>query len=191
MCSNGGALNCQARTFHLGKRALYHADKLMQRTEQIAQPSDLLPVCVFPIRFQLLLDITACVLTEELFFYYSHRLLHTPYFYQHVHKIHHEYKAPFGMASEYAHPFEYVVGNLVSIDHLINFHLSSYCRIEAQIRIYLPVLYVATILDGPVTNWLSYLFRVVLVCCWCDWHHQSPLWICIPMAVGRTIATIP
>jgi methylsterol monooxygenase len=33
-------------------------------------------------------------------------MLHTGLLYKHIHKIHHKYSAPFGLAAEYAHPAE-------------------------------------------------------------------------------------
>lgn len=36
----------------------------------------------------------------------AHQALHTRYLYKHIHKIHHKYSAPFGLAAEYAHPAE-------------------------------------------------------------------------------------
>lgn len=49
---------------------------------------------------------------EELGFYYSHRLLHHPKFYKHIHKLHHEWTAPMGLALAYAHPLEIVFSNI-------------------------------------------------------------------------------
>ncbi|ETW07627.1 hypothetical protein H310_02097 [Aphanomyces invadans] len=43
---------------------------------------------------------------EDFYFYWVHRLLHHKSIYKYVHKIHHEYAAPFGIAAEYAHPIE-------------------------------------------------------------------------------------
>ena len=36
----------------------------------------------------------------------AHQALHTRYLYKHIHKIHHKYSSPFGLAAEYAHPAE-------------------------------------------------------------------------------------
>jgi len=46
---------------------------------------------------------------EDMFHYFSHQLLHTKALYKHIHKIHHKYSAPFGLAAEYAHPLEVLI----------------------------------------------------------------------------------
>uniref|UniRef100_A0A8C5P805 Fatty acid hydroxylase domain-containing protein n=1 Tax=Leptobrachium leishanense TaxID=445787 RepID=A0A8C5P805_9ANUR len=56
-----------------------------------------------------LLELTVFVLVEEILFYYSHRLFHHPIIYKHVHKKHHEWTAPVGVVSLYAHPLEHIV----------------------------------------------------------------------------------
>ncbi|EGW30777.1 C-4 methylsterol oxidase [Spathaspora passalidarum NRRL Y-27907] len=43
---------------------------------------------------------------EDLWHYTFHRLFHVGWFYKNIHKIHHRYSAPFGLAAEYAHPVE-------------------------------------------------------------------------------------
>ncbi|KAF8804072.1 C4-methyl sterol oxidase [Phlegmacium glaucopus] len=43
---------------------------------------------------------------EDFFHFVAHQALHTRYLYKHIHKIHHKYSAPFGLAAEYAHPAE-------------------------------------------------------------------------------------
>ena len=43
---------------------------------------------------------------------FVHRLLHHPRLYKHIHKIHHEWTAPTGIISVYAHPIEHILSNL-------------------------------------------------------------------------------
>lgn len=45
-------------------------------------------------------------LIEDAWHYWGHRALHIPYLYKRIHKMHHKYAAPFGIAAEYAHPVE-------------------------------------------------------------------------------------
>ncbi|KAN0061298.1 C-4 sterol methyl oxidase [Thecaphora frezii] len=46
---------------------------------------------------------------EDAFHYWAHRALHWGPLYKHIHKKHHEYSAPFGLAAEYAHPLEILI----------------------------------------------------------------------------------
>lgn len=59
-----------------------------------------------PTWYSMLPKMLFCLMVEDTWHYFAHRFFHTPYFYAHVHKMHHTYTAPFGMAAEYAHPVE-------------------------------------------------------------------------------------
>ena len=53
------------------------------------------------------------MLCEDFTFYWSHRMLHTPFMYKHVHKWHHKFTTTVGLAAEYAHPIEFMLGNMM------------------------------------------------------------------------------
>jgi sterol desaturase/sphingolipid hydroxylase (fatty acid hydroxylase superfamily) len=46
-----------------------------------------------------------------LLFYASHRVLHRTWWVKRVHRVHHEFRTTSALASEYAHPVEFVVAN--------------------------------------------------------------------------------
>lgn len=52
---------------------------------------------------------------QELLFYSSHRLLHHPRIYKYIHKLHHQWTAPFAIAATYAHPVEHIVSNMLPL----------------------------------------------------------------------------
>lgn len=60
----------------------------------------------FPSMWRIVWVVVASFVLEDFYFYWVHRLLHYGPFYRHIHKLHHDYSAPFGMAAEYAHPIE-------------------------------------------------------------------------------------
>jgi fatty acid hydroxylase domain-containing protein 2 len=60
-------------------------------------------------------DFCAYIVVEEVLFYYLHRLLHHPKLYRYIHKQHHEYTAPIGLAAIYCHPFEHLLANLLPL----------------------------------------------------------------------------
>ncbi|KAJ5167771.1 uncharacterized protein N7482_003365 [Penicillium canariense] len=60
-------------------------------------------------------DFAICLLLREAMFYYSHRLLHVPYFYRRIHKTHHKFTAPIALAAQFAHPLEQIFANALPI----------------------------------------------------------------------------
>lgn len=58
--------------------------------------------------YRVILDLIVMNFTYEIYFYYSHRLLHHRAIYKYVHKVHHEWTAPISIAAIYCH----WIGNL-------------------------------------------------------------------------------
>jgi len=68
-------------------------------------------------------------LSEDVTHYFLHRALHTKLLYKRIHKIHHLYSAPFGLAASYSHPAEVLIlgfctfsGPLVLRPHYFTFY---------------------------------------------------------------------
>ncbi|OMJ25900.1 Methylsterol monooxygenase [Smittium culicis] len=65
----------------------------------------------FPPFKEIALQCIAFLFIEDTFHYFVHRAMHIPFLYKKVHKVHHEFSAPFGITAEYAHPIEtFVLG---------------------------------------------------------------------------------
>uniref|UniRef100_A0ABI7X303 Fatty acid hydroxylase domain-containing protein n=3 Tax=Felinae TaxID=338152 RepID=A0ABI7X303_FELCA len=74
----------------------------------------------------LLVKCLGCAVIEDTWHYFLHRLLHHKRIYKYIHKVHHEFQAPFGMEAEYAHPLEtlilgtgFFIGIMLLCDHVI------------------------------------------------------------------------
>ena len=67
------------------------------------------------------------VFTNLIFAITHYRLFHHPLFYKRFHKTHHEWTAPVGVVSVYAHPLEHIVSNslpLIIGPIIVKSHLS-------------------------------------------------------------------
>ncbi len=89
-------------------------------------------------QIELLRKIPVHFIVTELGFYMIHIVMHSqPVLYKHVHKVHHRFQAPTAMACVYAHPLEFLVGNLLPIflgPILTNAHpFTSYLWVTAAI----------------------------------------------------------
>jgi len=54
-----------------------------------------------------------CMISEDFTFYFSHNILHWRRIYPYIHKVHHTHISTIGIAAEYAHPIEFIFGNLL------------------------------------------------------------------------------
>ena len=81
----------------------------------LAIPSPLRVSPELPPLGEVAVHIVACTLMREVFFYYTHRLMHVPSLYRLVHKAHHRFTAPVSLASQYAHPVEHIVSNILPV----------------------------------------------------------------------------
>ena len=60
----------------------------------------------FPSALTMAIQIAVFFVMEDAGHYWLHRALHWGPLYKNIHKIHHQYSAPFGLAAEYASPIE-------------------------------------------------------------------------------------
>eukprot|EP00045_Choanoeca_perplexa_P003762 m.33273 g.33273 ORF g.33273 m.33273 type:complete len:268 (+) comp12216_c0_seq3:255-1058(+) len=58
-------------------------------------------------------DILVAMMVEDTMFYWIHRTLHHKSLYKHIHKQHHLFGNSIGIAAEYAHPVEAILGNVI------------------------------------------------------------------------------
>lgn len=78
---------------------------------------------------------------EDFYFYWVHRLLHHGAWYQYIHKVHHEFQVPIGMAAEYAHPLETLIlgfgtmlGPFIFMDHIFSMYFFLFWRLYQTIE---------------------------------------------------------
>jgi methylsterol monooxygenase len=64
----------------------------------------------FPSPWKMAYQIAIFFVLEDAWHYWTHRAMHASSFlYKNIHKIHHQYSAPFGLAAEYASPIEVMI----------------------------------------------------------------------------------
>jgi sterol desaturase/sphingolipid hydroxylase (fatty acid hydroxylase superfamily) len=65
---------------------------------------------------EILIKLPIHALVAEVSFFVVHGCLHySPTLYNHIHSVHHRFRAPTAMACVYAHPFEFAIGNVLPI----------------------------------------------------------------------------
>lgn len=96
-----------------------------------------------PTWYILIARVIASLWLEDTWHYFMHRLMHHPTLYGHIHKVHHQYPAPFAFAAEYAHPLEtFVLGcgffipMMFFFDHLFFFWVWLYVRMAETAEVH-------------------------------------------------------
>ena len=56
-----------------------------------------------------------CLYTDDFVFSTIHRILHIPVLFRNIHSIHHRHHITVGLAATYAHPIEFIFGNVLSV----------------------------------------------------------------------------
>lgn len=77
-------------------------------------------------RYQIIPQLVVFLILEDFYHYHVHRFMHTPFMYRYVHRIHHEYAAPFGIAAEYAHPIETLILGFGTIGGPLAYHITTH-----------------------------------------------------------------
>ncbi len=97
--------------------------------------------------------------------YFNHRLLHEiPFLYKNIHKIHHTYSAPFGLAAEYASPVEVMMLGFGTV-----FSPVIYCAVTGDLHVLTMYLWIVLRLFQAIDAHSGYDFPWSL-------HHFLPFW---------------
>jgi sterol desaturase/sphingolipid hydroxylase (fatty acid hydroxylase superfamily) len=91
---------------------------------------------LLPSLTEVLVDMGVYMIVQDTIFYWSHRMLHLPYFYKRIHKKHHQFYTPVALSAEYAHPVEdffnhtaFIAGPLIMGSHVATIYLWFFVRI--------------------------------------------------------------
>ena len=69
----------------------------------------------FPSTLEIIIQLVFFLFCEDFAFYFVHRFLHNPLIYSKCHKVHHEFKQTVSIVSIYAHPLEFLVGDILLV----------------------------------------------------------------------------
>ncbi|CAO2647807.1 Nn.00g087290.m01.CDS01 [Neocucurbitaria sp. VM-36] len=119
----------------------------------------------FPSLYKMAYQIAIFFVMEDAWHYWTHRLMHaSPFLYKNIHKIHHQYSAPFGLAAEYASPIEVMVLGFGTVGVPI-----MWCAITKDLHILTMYTWIVFRLFQAIDAHSGYEFPWSL-------HHFLPFW---------------
>ncbi|KAK9451556.1 uncharacterized protein V1518DRAFT_424533 [Limtongia smithiae] len=118
----------------------------------------------FPSVLTMFYQIALFFCMEDTWHYWFHRLFHYGPFYKYIHKQHHLYSAPFGLAAEYASPIEVMVLGLGTVGSPI-----LWCALTKNLHIFTVYIWIILRLFQAVDAHSGYEFPWSL-------HHFLPFW---------------
>ena len=119
----------------------------------------------FPPLWKMAMQIAIFFVMEDTWHYWSHRAMHIyPFLYKNIHKIHHQYSAPFGLAAEYASPIEVMILGLGTVGSPI-----LWCAISGDLHILTMYAWIVLRLFQAIDAHSGYEFPWSL-------HHFLPFW---------------
>lgn len=121
-------------------------------------------VAGFPNPLVFALHLLVAAILEEVMFFSTHYILHTKWFYGPIHKMHHRFTAPFGIAAVYAHPVEHLLSNVIPVSA----GMLLVCAHPATAMIW-SVLAVLT----TMTSHSGYHLPGLYAPHYHDWHHEQ------------------
>jgi len=118
----------------------------------------------FPSLLTMAYQIAIFFILEDTWHYWYHRALHWGPLYKNIHKIHHQYSAPFGLAAEYASPIEVMILGLGTVGTPI-----LWCAITGDLHILTMYVWIILRLFQAIDAHSGYEFPWSL-------HHFLPFW---------------
>ncbi|CAG7969439.1 unnamed protein product [Penicillium olsonii] len=118
----------------------------------------------FPSPWTMAYQIALFFVMEDTWHYFCHRAMHWGPLYKSIHKIHHQYSAPFGLAAEYASPIEVMILGFGTVSSPI-----LWCALTGNLHILTMYIWIVLRLFQAIDAHSGYEFPYSL-------HHFLPFW---------------
>ncbi|KAF2165684.1 hypothetical protein M409DRAFT_67058 [Zasmidium cellare ATCC 36951] len=118
----------------------------------------------FPPWWKMAYQLAIFFVLEDTWHYWTHRAMHWGPLYKNIHKIHHQYSAPFGLAAEYASPIEVMILGLGTVGTPI-----LWCAITKDLHLLTMYVWIVLRVFQAIDAHSGYEFPWSL-------HHFLPFW---------------